>query len=111
MIDDKIWKLRDSNVEHLGIVISPKPGRYPLHAVLCSHRGMEGEMGASQCEAPACFESGTRVDFDEIRALEPQLFSGKNPLVRFRWQLSQEEFQEILASYKLIRTVQGRGDI
>lgn len=106
MISDSLWKLPESSQEHLGIVLS-YPRRFPLHAVLCSHSGVEGEMGEAQRPAPNCFEPGTRLCFDVIRALDPADFHAKSGLVRFKWHLTPEELAEVREHYMVVRTTTG----
>jgi hypothetical protein len=98
MIKDHLWKINSVAGQHLGLLVECDPGIYPVRALLCSHMGSEvAETDERIVEGPAPpFDLGTRISFKDEARLDPDLFTGINADVTWRFTLTVTQLRPIL---------------
>jgi hypothetical protein len=98
LIHDSLWELKTRQNEHPGIVLSLAPQHFPVVTVLCS--SMDVGLDEVFIDAPVpAFAAGTRIYFRNAQHFEPRLFSGLDPKVRYRGQLSAQDLTVIQTAY------------
>lgn len=98
IIHDSLWELKTPQNEHPGIVLSLAPQHFPVVTVLCSSTDVGLDEVFIDAPVPA-FTAGTRIYFRKAQHLEPRLFSGLDPRVQYRSQLSAQDLTVIQTKY------------
>lgn len=98
LIHDSLWELKTPQNEHPGIVLSLVPQQFPVVTVLCSSTDVGVDEVYIDAPVPA-FSAGTRIYFRKAQHFEPRIFSGLDPRVQHRGQLSAQDLTVIQTAY------------